>query len=94
MIEHQAEAIVGAVDSIGDALTTIRKGEMVNVTDALFAIADGLDSVAKSIHALGNADAATPMGAIEGFAAHIGERMESLTMAIGEIADAISSGPE
>lgn len=39
--------------------------EPANVVDGLFAIARGLDNVAHSLRMLGNANAATEMGAIE-----------------------------
>ena len=38
-----------------------------NIVDALFSIAHSLDGVARAILDLGNADASTPMGAIEAF---------------------------
>ena len=43
-----------------------RNGEQANVVDGLFAIARGLELVAGAIDRLGNADAATQMGALEG----------------------------
>ena len=36
-----------------------------NVVDGLFAIARGLHAIARSITVLGNADASSPMGALE-----------------------------
>jgi hypothetical protein len=58
----------------------------LTVVDGLFAIAQALDSVAHAIHRLGNADACTPMGAIEAHSKHIGEKMDGLIDAIREIA--------
>lgn len=53
-----------------------------NITDALFAIADAIETLARRVNDLGNGDAATPMGAIEAFGAHIGEKMDAMTAAI------------
>ena len=57
-----------------------KKGD--NVADALFAIAKAIESLAIQVKYLGNGDAATPMGAIEAFGKHLGEKMDSLTDAI------------
>lgn len=69
---------------------------------AMWAIAAGLFAIAdaqiKAAHLLGNGGAATPMGAIEAFGAHIGEKMDGLADAIRNLAEyprsAISQGPE
>jgi hypothetical protein len=58
----------------------------LTVVDGLFAIAKALDGVAHAIHRLGNADACTPMGAIEAYGQHMGEKMDGLIDAIREIA--------
>lgn len=55
--------------------------------DGQFAIACALMTIARSIDRLGNADAATPMGAIEAFGLHIGEKLDALTNVIGELVD-------
>jgi hypothetical protein len=59
--------------------------------DGLFAIAFALlqlveaqQEIAYQIKKLGNADAATPMGAIEAFGAHIGEKLDALAGAVSE----------
>lgn len=72
-----ADAIRGALHSDNAAYR-----KTVNVTDGLFEIAHALDRLANAIGRLGNADAATPMGAIEAFGAHIGEKLDALTGAI------------
>lgn len=58
-------------------------------TDGSFAIAYGLlrladaqENTATQLKNLGNADAATPMGAIEGLGALLGNRLTALTDAI------------
>lgn len=58
-------------------------------TDAGYAIAYALlksaeaqDRLAVWVKYLGNGDAATQMGAIEAFSAHIGEKLDGLTDAI------------
>jgi hypothetical protein len=63
-------------------------------TDGSFAIAYALLKLAKAqedaaIHLkyLGNGDAATTMGAIEAFGMHIGEKLDSLTGAIGLLSE-------
>lgn len=59
------------------------------IDNPLFAIAYGLlmladsqNETARAIHLLGNANADTPMGAIEAFGKHIGEKMDNLAYAI------------
>jgi hypothetical protein len=61
---------------------TNRDLESANIVDGLFAIARAGDRIADALHALGNADAVTPMGAIEGFGAHIGEKLDALIATI------------
>lgn len=56
--------------------------EPANVVDGLFAIARALHAVARELRDLGNGDAATPMGAIEAFGDHIGQKLDALTQAI------------
>lgn len=62
-----------------------RNLEPANVVDGLFAIARSLDRVASALRALGNGDAATSMGAIEAFGAHIGEKLDALTVEIASL---------
>jgi hypothetical protein len=45
-------------------------------------LADSQNETARAIHLLGNANADTPMGAIEAFGKHIGEKMDNLAYAI------------
>ena len=59
--------------------------EGCNLTDALFHIAASLDGVAKAIRDLGNADAATPMGAMEAFGVVVKEGLQQLTEALDGI---------
>jgi hypothetical protein len=60
--------------------------DQASIVDGLLAIARALDGVAHAIHRLGNADAFTPMGAIEAYGKHMGEKMDSLIDAIREVA--------
>jgi hypothetical protein len=60
-----------------------RKGS--NVADALFEIADALNAVAHQIKYLGNGDAATSMGAIEAYGAHIGPKLDAIAEALSGI---------
>ena len=53
-------------------------GDPANVVDGLFAIARGLAAVAEAINRLGNADAATPMGAIEMLSKEVRDGFSSL----------------
>lgn len=60
-------------------------------TDGSFAIAYALLRVANAqadtathLKYLGNGDAATPMGAIEAFGAHIGEKLDAIAVALVE----------
>jgi hypothetical protein len=54
-----------------------------NVTDALFAIAEGLQNVAGAIRKLGTADASTDQGALEVVAEEIRNGFEKLSGATG-----------
>lgn len=56
--------------------------EPANVVDGLFAIARGLESVARAIHALGFNDAATPMGTMEGLSVQVKEGLDAIGTAI------------
>ncbi len=71
-------AIAASLDRVADAIQT--SGEDVRA---------GLDGVAFWIKYLGNGDAATRMGAIEGHSKHIGEKLDHLTEVIGDFADAL-----
>lgn len=60
-------------------------------TDGIFAIAYALlrlanaqSDTATHLKYLGNGNASTPMGAIEAFGAHIGEKLDALTAAIAD----------
>jgi hypothetical protein len=61
------------------------------MTGAFLEVAKSIDRLARAVRDLGNGDAATPMGAIEAFGAHIGEKMDAAAMLI---ADALSSPRE
>ena len=52
-------------------------------------VADALMSAAINLKYLGNGDAATQMGAIEALGAHIGEKIDGMSTAISELADAV-----
>jgi hypothetical protein len=52
-------------------------------------LADALMSVAINLKYLGNGDAATQMGAIEALGVHIGEKIDGMSTAISELADAV-----
>ncbi len=45
--------------------------------------------ISRALDRLGNADAATPMGAIEGLAAHLGEKIDRLSSEIACVATAL-----
>ena len=60
-----------------------------NITDALLYVGDGLHAIARSIHLLGNADAATPMGAIEALGAVLKESLSSISSSLDGIGSAI-----
>ena len=65
-------------------LLTEDRGETVNIVDGLLAIAGAIDSLARAIHKLGTADAATPMGAIEFLSLEIKDGFSSVASAIAE----------
>jgi hypothetical protein len=58
---------------------------------ALLEIADAQNSMSVHLKNLGNADASTPFGAIEGLAMHIGEKLDAFATTL---AAAIETGKE
>ena len=60
--------------------------EMADEGDPAWATAAAIlivgNKIAAALRALGNGDAFTPMGAIEGLAKHIGEKLDGLAEAI------------
>lgn len=67
---------------------------MVKPTEDSSEIVEAATVIARALDRLGNADAATPMGAIEGLAAHLGEKIENLASAMNRIADALEIANE
>jgi hypothetical protein len=61
-----------------------------NVADVLAHVGFSLADIAKALRALSNADASTPMGAIEAFGAVVEESADKLAGALHAIAEAIS----
>ena len=57
-------------------------------------IAESLDNVARTIRLLGNADASTPFGGLEGLGMAIIEAAEKISMAVGDLACAIRESNE
>ena len=57
-------------------------GDPANITDAVLKVGSALEHIAREISALGNADAATPMGGLEALGAAIREGLVDLTSAI------------
>jgi hypothetical protein len=55
--------------------------------DGQFAIACALIAIARAIDRLGNGDAATNVGAIEGLGMHLGEKIDALSAAISSISE-------
>lgn len=53
-------------------------------------MADAIEAVAKSIHSLGTADAATPMGAVETLAMEVRDGTTRIAEALNNIAQAIN----
>jgi hypothetical protein len=73
--------------SAGDAIydsfgRPVNARESGNSCDALYEIADGLQAIARALRALGNGNAATDMGAIEGLGVAIRESVTGLSGAI------------
>lgn len=52
-------------------------------------IAQALDSIARALRDLGNADAATPMGALEAHGKTLGNGLDSIASSLGAIAEAL-----
>jgi hypothetical protein len=63
-------------------------------SDGLYAIALAILALQRSIDRLGNADAATPMGALEAYGAHMGEKIDVLASAVQDIADTMRASKE
>jgi len=73
------------MDPIRSAFTIEgRSGETINVVDGLFAISDGLQSVARALVRLGHNDAATNMGALEALGAAVLDGAERIALAMGQ----------
>lgn len=70
-------------------ISDMQGDEPVNIVDGLFAIAHSNHEIAGALQRLGNADAATPMGAIEALGKIHAEGMEEIASAISGIGDAI-----
>jgi hypothetical protein len=62
--------------------------------DSGFAIASALCKVANALKRLGNNDAATSMGAIEGLGSDIGQCLNSVASSVNSIAEAIDDAGE
>lgn len=73
-------------DNLNDCLISIHESNQnmdpANVVDGLFAIARNLDGLTRAIRDLGNADASTPMGAIEALGLVMKEGLDSVAAAI------------
>lgn len=63
-------------------VTTDRNGYVMNQTDALFAIADAINHLAKMVDRLGVNGASTPMGAIEALGMEMKNGFELLANAV------------
>lgn len=62
--------------------------ETINVPGSIMLLAEAINNVARSIHRLGNADANTPLGGLEGLGKQIGQSLDGLATAVSELADA------
>ena len=51
---------------------------------AILELAKAQNRLASNVQRLGNADAATPMGALEAFGAHMGEKLDAIALALSE----------
>jgi len=72
------------MENLDQYFLTDDRGETVNITDGLFAIAFAIGSLARAIDRLGTADAATPMGAIEFLSLEIKNGFDNLSSAVSE----------
>jgi hypothetical protein len=71
-------------NAVAQALDCGLVGERGNVADALFAVADGIDGLRRSVDRLGLGGAATPMGAIEVLSMAIDEGLKALAASVGD----------
>jgi hypothetical protein len=60
-------------------------GGLYAIAFAILELADAHKAVARHLKNLGNGDASTPFGALEGLGMHIGEKLDNLTTAISEL---------
>jgi hypothetical protein len=87
MIEHPQ---TDAAKRVAEALYTGLLSESVSDDHGNKAtIVDVVSDVARAIHVLGNADASTPMGALEAHGAAMIEASENVSRGLYDIADAI-----
>lgn len=66
--------------------------ELWNIANALYFIGTAMKSVSREIRDLGNGNASTPMGAIEGHAVKVVEGAERVASALEQVAEALSKG--
>lgn len=85
-LEESVEILSETMDACFTTNSNVsQNGEPANVVDGLFAIADGLRSIAGAIQRLGLADASTPFGAVEALSVQIDESSKLLAGAISEL---------
>ncbi len=65
--------------------------EDANVVDVINFVANAGFAIARELSRLGNADAGTPMGAMEAFGLTVKETGEKIADAISDLADAVRS---
>jgi hypothetical protein len=80
---QQADASARVAETLRDVLETGEGGDYINITDAV-------SDVGRALQLLGNADASTPMGALEAHGAVMLEASENIASGLHAIADAIS----
>ncbi len=79
---QQVDAGARVAEALRDALETGDGRDCINITDAV-------SDVGRALRLLGNADASTPMGALEAHGAVMLEASEKIASGLHDIADAI-----
>jgi len=78
--------------NLGRYLISKYQGERVNIVDALFAIGEAIDALARAIDRLGLNGAASPMGAIEVLSLEVKGLGDKIAEGLSSLAE-VSAGP-
>lgn len=83
------DQLLGFKEFLDRSMVTDHDGEQANVADALFAIADGLSSIAKVLERIGSNGAHQQHGVLEGMTMAIEKAGGDVAGALGELREAV-----